>query len=233
MKPDISVIIPTFNEAASLKRTIETVKSLGKNIEIIVVDGESNDETRKVAEDCQVKVLQTERGRGNQLRAGAKISKGDVLWFLHADTIPSSGTVEQLQHALKDTRTVGGNFTIRFDGNSKAAIFLTWLYPFLRKIGLIYGDSAIFVRRETYQLIGGFKPLQLFEDLDLVYRLAKHGKLVNLSANVTTSSRRFENRSFWLTFVRWSIFQGLFWLGVNPNRLAKMYYPIRTPDKKD
>ncbi len=106
---------------------------------------------------------------------------------------------------------------------------MTWLYPNLRKIGLLYGDSAIFVRREIYQKIGGFKPLPLFEDLDFVRCLKRAGKIANLSAIVTTSSRRFENRSFILTFLRWTIFQCLYWLGVNPNRLAKRYYPIRHP----
>lgn len=233
MKPEVSVIIPTFNEAKSLKTTIEVVQNFGKNIEIIVVDGGSLDETRKIAENCRVKVLQAERGRGNQLRSGAACAQAGILWFLHADTIPDSQAVDEMKNALKDAEIVGGNFTIQFDGNSTAAEFLTWLYPLLRKIGLIYGDSAIFARRDVYQKTGGFKSLELFEDLDLANRLKRHGKLVNLPATVTTSSRRFENRSFWLTFARWSIFQGLYWIGVEPNFLAKMYYPIRTTNKKD
>ncbi len=92
---------------------------------------------------------------------------------------------------------------------------------------MLYGDSAIFVRSEIYQEIGGFKPMQLFEDLEFVNRLKKRGKLAHLSAKVTTSSRRFEKRSFIFTFAKWSLFQGLFWIGVNPDYLAKKYYPIR------
>ena len=227
MKPDVSVIIPTFNEVESIQRTIEAVKSLGDNLEIIVVDGGSIDQTRKIAESCGVLVLQAERGRGNQMHVGAKSANGNILWFLHADTIPENSTIEQMKTALLDTSIVGGNFEIRFDGDSKAAKFLTWLYPNLRKIGLLYGDSAIFVRKEIYHEIGGFKPLRLFEDLEFINRMKQEGRLANLSAKVTTSSRRFEGRSFLLTFARWSIFQGLFWLGVNPNYLAKKYYPIR------
>lgn len=227
MKPDVSVIIPAFNEAESIERTIEAVKNLDKNLEIIVVDGGSIDETQRIAESCGVLVLQAERGRGNQMHFGAKLAKSDILWFLHADTIPENSTIEQMKTALNDSEIIGGNFTICFDGEFKAAKFLTWLYPHLRKIGLIYGDSAIFVRREIYEKVGGFKPLHLFEDLEFINRLKREGKLANLSAKVTTSSRRFEKRSFFLTFLRWSLFQGLFWLGVNPNFLAKMYYPIR------
>ncbi len=229
MKPEVSVIIPTLNEAVSLKRTIDAIKSLDENVEIIVVDGGSQDETRLIAERCDVTVLDAERDRGNQMRVGANFARGGILWFLHADTIPSPETIGQLKNALKNADTVGGNFTICFDGNLRAAKFMTWLYPNLRKIGLLYGDSAIFVRRDIYQKIGGFKPLPLFEDLDFIRRLKRAGKIANLSAIVTTSSRRFENRSFLLTFLRWTIFQCLYWLGVSPNRLAKRYYPIRNP----
>lgn len=227
MKPEISVIIPAFNESRSIKKTVEAVQNLNKNLEIIVVDGESTDETVRIAKDCGVFVLQTERSRGNQMHVGAKSATGDILWFLHADTIPEISAISEMKKALTDSEMVGGNFEICFDGNSKAAKFLTRLYPKLRKIGLIYGDSAIFVRREIYEKTGGFKPLHLFEDLEFINRLKREGKLANLSAKVTTSSRRFEGRSFLLTFAKWSIFQGLFWLGVNPNFLAKMYYPIR------
>lgn len=227
MRFDVSVIIPTFNETETIAETIFAVKNLGSQIEIIVVDGRSSDDTVKIAENCGVRVLEAEKGRGFQLHVGAKAANADILWFLHADTIPSAETFEQLKTALETSETVGGNFTICFDGNSNPAKFITWLYPHLRKIGLIYGDSAIFVRREIYEKTGGFKPLSLFEDLEFINRLKKHGKIVNLSAQVITSSRRFENRSFLFTFAKWSIFQGLYWLGVNPNFLAKGYYPIR------
>ncbi len=83
---------------------------------------------------------------------------------------------------------------------------MTWLYPKLRRIGLVYGDSGIFVRREIYEGIGGFKPFPLSEDLDFVRRLRREGRFVNLSASVRTSSRRFERRSFLLMFSRWSFF---------------------------
>ncbi|HYE73961.1 MAG TPA: glycosyl transferase, partial [Blastocatellia bacterium] len=95
------------------------------------------------------------------------------------------------------------------------------------KIGLLYGDSAIFVRRKVYEKVGGFKPLPLFEDLDLVRRIRRDGRMAHLSAKVITSSRRFEGRSFTLTFIRWATLQMLYWLGVSPNRLVKLYSPVR------
>jgi hypothetical protein len=122
---------------------------------------------------------------------------------------------------------VGGNFEIVFDGKTRWARFLTWLYPQLRSIGLVYGDSAMFVRREIYKKIGGFRDLPLFEDVDLYKKLNRKGRFIHINLPVTTSSRRFENRSFVWTFTRWSAFQGLYWLGVPPRLLSKGYKAIR------
>ena len=108
------------------------------------------------------------------------------------------------------------------------ALMAQWLYPQLRKLGLCYGDSAFFVRRETYVETGGFCPLPLFEDVDLLKKLWSRGRFVHLPAIVTTSSRRFEGRSFILTFARWATFQALYWLGVNPRTLGRFYAPIRS-----
>lgn len=227
MNVALSIIIPTFNEAETIKRTLDRLKIFGENAEIIVVDGGSEDKTVSIAESFGVSVLHSSRGRGTQMHAGANAAKGNVLWFLHADTIPTSETVEQMIRALEDSKTIGGNFTVCFDGDRRAARFLTWLYPQLRKIGLFYGDSAIFVRRDVYEKVGGFKPFPIFEDLDLIRRIKREGRTVNLSAKVLTSSRRFEDKSFALTFARWSFLQVLYWLGTSPHTLAKLYLPHR------
>lgn len=227
MKIVVSIIIPTLNEADSIKPTLEALKFSGKDVEIIVVDGGSADETAAIAESYGVRVLRVGRGRGTQMHAGANAANGEILWFLHADTIAPILAVEQIKNALIDEKTVGGNFTICFDGEHRAARFLTWLYPQLGRIGLCYGDSAIFVRRTIYEKIGGFQPFPLFEDLEFVKRLKRVGRFVNLAEKVTTSSRRFENRSFILTFARWSILQIFYWLGISPFTLVKLYYPIR------
>ncbi|MGI8467122.1 MAG: TIGR04283 family arsenosugar biosynthesis glycosyltransferase [Pyrinomonadaceae bacterium] len=225
MKPEISIIIPTLNEEFSLRQTLDSLKVFGENIEIIVVDGGSDDATVSIAQNYNVKILRVPRGRGIQLQAGGNAASGEILWFLHADTIPAPDCVRQMKNALENPNAVGGNFTIRFDGERLAAKFLTWLYPNLRKLGLIYGDSAIFVRRDVYEKIGGFQPFPIFEDLDFIERLKKEGAVVTLPAAVETSSRRFENKSFILTFARWTILQVLYWLGVRPETLLKIYFP--------
>lgn len=224
MTPEISIIIPALNEEENLRETLESLQPFRRDAEIILVDGGSRDRTVLIAQEFSIKILHSAPGRGTQLKMGGAAARGNILWFVHADTRPAPDAVFQMEMALADTRAAGGNFTIRFDGERFAAKFLTWLYPQLNHLGLIYGDSAIFVRREVYEIIGGFKDYPIFEDLDFIERLRKAGKIVTLPSVVTTSSRRFEEKSFLLTFLRWVILQILYWLGVPPERLLKIYF---------
>jgi rSAM/selenodomain-associated transferase 2 len=225
----LSIIIPALNEARSIGATLDALATVACGAEMIVVDGGSADGTIEIARGRGVKLVSSGRGRGRQMHAGASAARGRALWFLHADTLPSKGCAAQIEDALRDPSVVAGNFDVHFDGQSRAARFLTWLYPRLRRIGLCYGDSAIFVRRETYEQIGGFRDFPIFEDLDLVRRLRKVGRVAHLRAKVETSSRRFEGRSFAFTFARWSLLQALYWLGVSPHTLARMYAHVRVP----
>ena len=225
--PALSVIIPALNEAHSIGLTLDAVSAAARGAEVIVVDGGSGDATVEIARGRGVRVIASARGRGAQMHAGACAARGRVLWFVHADTRPGSGCAEQILEALRDPSVVAGNFRVIFDGDSRAARFLTWFYPRLRRIGLCYGDSAIFVRCDVYERVGGFRAFPVFEDLDLVRRLREVGRVTHLTATVTTSSRRFEGRSFALTFARWSLLQVLYWLGVRPRTLGRLYAPAR------
>ncbi len=229
---EISVIIPTFNEELEIAKTLEALSRLISISEVIIVDGGSTDLTVKFAKNYgQVKNLKiiemSEANRGKQLHEGTKHAKGDIFWFVHADTRPQQGCGRQIKGVMKYSAVVGGNFEVIFSGNNKSAKFLTWLYPYLRSMGLCYGDSAFFIGREIYEKIGGFKPIGAFEDLDMFHRLQKKGRFYHLSQTVTTSSRRFENKSFILTFARWSLFQVAYWFKFPPEKLAKKYLPIR------
>ncbi len=229
---EISVIIPTFNEELSIGKTLDALSRLVNVDEIIIVDGGSTDKTLEVVgkykQQKKLKIVNfTEANRGKQLHEGTKHASGEIFWFLHADTRPVLGCARQIKALMRYDEIVGGNFEVVFDGNSRWARFLTKLYPQLRAIGLIYGDSAIFARRSTYEKIRGYKPLPLFEDVDFYKRLQKKGRFKHINLPVTTSSRRFENRSFFLTFTGWSIFQGLYWIGLPPRVLAKGYKVIR------
>ncbi len=150
-----------------------------------------------------------------------------MLWFLHADTLPPADAMELIEEALRDPAAAGGNSAVRFEGDSRPARFLTWLYPHGRKLGLCYGESAIFARRSAYEQSGGVQPVPLFEDLDLVRRLKRQGRFVHVPSAVVTSSRRFEGRSFAFTYAGWVLLQLLYWAGVPPRTLARLYAPIR------
>jgi len=227
-RPALSIIIPTLNEAQSIRATVEALAHVRGNIEVIVVDGGSGDLTTEIARQNGAKIIMSERGRGLQMHSGARVARGEVLLFLHADTTAPPDAAERIAEALaRDAGVAGGNFAIRFDGNGRAARFLTWLYPQLGKLGLCYGDSGIFVRASAYRQIGGFKSFPIFEDLDFVRRLRRCGSMVHLPVAVVTSSRRFEGHSFALTFARWSILQGLYWAGVHPRVLSQLYAPVR------
>lgn len=228
MSVKISIIIPTLNEATEIGRTLDALLNLAGSFEIIVADGGSTDETCELAMSRDATVIGTERGRGIQLHAGALAATGSVLWFLHADSIPPANAFAEIRRAFEDQSSLAGNFSLRFKGNGNAAGFMTWFYPQIRRLGLIYGDSGIFVRGDVYRRIGGFKPIPLFEDLDLVSRLKKEGKLIHLDAELVTSSRRFEGRPFMPVFLRWVIFQCLYWIGVSPYSLAKTYHPLHS-----
>jgi rSAM/selenodomain-associated transferase 2 len=226
--PTLSIIIPALNEAQSIGATLDSLSQLSDSVKVIVVDGGSDDDTREIASAHGATVMASERGRGLQMHRAACAAKDDVLWFLHADTIVPTDAVDLIVESLHDLQVVAGNFDVRFEGRAPAARFMTWLYPHLRRFGLSYGDSAIFVRREAYEQVGGFKPFPIFEDLDLLRELRKLGRIAHLRAIVITSSRRFEGRSFVFTFARWMVMQALYLLGMHPRTLGRFYAPVRS-----
>ena len=222
-KPSLSIIIPALNEGDNIGPTLDSVTKSGTDIEVLLVDGGSIDHTTEVARAYGARVITSERGRGAQMHRGACEAQGTVLWFVHADTRVSPGAGDLIMATMQDEHIVGGNFEVRFGGERGAARFMTWLYPQLRRLGLCYGDSAIFVRRNAYFKMGGFKSFPIFEDLDLLRELRKMGNFVHLPSTVVTSARRFERRSFAVTFTRWAALQCLYWMGVSPKRLGRLY----------
>lgn len=230
--PTLSVVIPALNEAASIEQTLAALRRVPGIFEVIVVDGQSRDDALDRAARLGARVLTAPRGRGAQMHAGAQAAGGEVLWFLHADTLPPPDAAGRIADALIDPAVAAGNFEIRFAGEFAAARFLTRLYHHLALLGLRYGDSGYFVRREAYAAVGGFRPHPIFEDLDLMRRLRRRGLFVRVPATVVTSSRRFEGRSFAVVFARWTILQTLYWLGVPPVWLGKLYRHVRLPGRR-
>ena len=223
----VSIIIPTLNEAARIGMLIESLRALTGDKEILVVDGASEDGTAAIAGSLGVRVIPCERGRGQQLSTGARAAAGSVLWFVHADSQPAAESLQAIAAALRDPGTIAGSFVLVFAGDSPAARRMNWIYAKLRRLGLSYGDAGIFVRRTAYESVSGFRPYGLFEDLDLIGRLRPLGHFVHLDCPLITSSRRFAGTRFGRVWAQWMALQGLYWLGVSPDRLSRWYRPVR------
>jgi rSAM/selenodomain-associated transferase 2 len=221
----ISTIIPTLNEERSLPSLLDTLQRETSDHEVIVVDGGSEDRTVEIARAAAVRVVLATPGRGNQLCAGAGVSRGGVLFFLHADSVLPAGALTAIEEALASKpRVVGGNFRVLFDGDTGFSRWLTRVYARVRLFGLYYGDSGIFVRRHAYDALGGFRPIPVMEDLDFVRRLERFGETCRIEdPPLVTSSRRFLGRHPVEIVYGWVKLHALYWLGVSPGRLAEIY----------
>lgn len=222
----ISVIIPTLNEEKTVSKTLNAVSRLINVDEIVVVDGGSTDSTCRVvesyAETKPLKLIKTDlKNRASQMNEGAKYAAHEIFWFIHADTRPIQGSGKQIKFYARYDEIVGGNFATTFEGANRWAKFLTWFYSQFHAATLLYGDSAIFVRRDVFEKLKGFRRLNIFEDVDFYRRLEKQGRCVYVDLPVSVMAERFENRSFFGTFLKWTILQFFYWLGVPPRYLAK------------
>lgn len=218
----ISVIIPALNEERYLE---DTLKSIGQGVEIIIVDGGSSDATIEIAMRFTEKIILSEKGRGAQMDRGAREAAGSLLLFLHADTRLPHGWKGRVEDILKDAKVIGGGFKLKIDSR-KFSLRLIEVIANLRSkhLGLIYGDQAIFVRKNDFLAVGGFLGLPLMEDVDLVKRLKKKGRMVLLNAHISTSSRKWDKSGFLRTTLRNWIFLILYYIGVSPERLYRRYY---------
>lgn len=225
---NLSVIIPTFNEELTINKTLDALSRLVNVDEIIVVDGGSSDATVELVQTHrQLKKIHLvkfhEANRGKQFHEGTRYANGDIYWFLPADTRPVQGCGRQIKQFMRYEEVVGGNFRVNFEGDNRLAKFFTKLYPHLRSFSLVSGDSAIFVRADVYKRIGGFKQVPILEDVDLIRRLSKIGRFVNIELTVSVSAQRFKDRSFYRTVFGWAGLQSLYWIGVPPRYIAKLY----------
>jgi len=222
----ISVIIPTFNEARQLPASLAAIQMNQNAYEVIMVDAGSFDATIDVARAHGARVVSSDvRQRASQMNLGAQSAEGDVFLFLHADTrLPQNG-LEEIEYAMAKERVVGGGFARRYDSPSwflRGTCMLAGLRT--RLTGWFLGDQAIFVRREVFEILGGFRDLNLFEDLDFSRRMRCAGRVVTLRPPVISSARRFSLcRPWWTTWsdlrMTWRYLRG-----IDPNQLAADYY---------
>lgn len=196
----VSAIIPTRNEEKNLAATVESLRNPLVS-EIIVVDGGSDDRTPELARELGCRVVgPVAGGRAAQMNRGAAESQGRVLLFLHADTLVPALSLKRMCIAMgSEDSFVGGGFTRRFDTRSPLLALTTRLAGLRsRMFGIFLGDQGIFVRRDAFDLLGGFdEQMGPGEDIDLCVRMRRLGRTVTISPPVLTSARRFEEKGPW------------------------------------
>lgn len=213
-------MIPTLDEAASVVRSIESVTVPG--VEVIVVDGGSQDQTCRLARDAGARVLVSPRGRARQLWLGCQESSGSIVLFLHADTDLESGWDEAVREALSDPVCAGGAFLFRFaERGSRERMIERGVALRVALFQLPYGDQAVFIRRRVLEKMGGIPIVPMMEDLDLVRAIKQAGRLQMLTLRATTSSRRYVSRGALRTVLQHQIALLGWWLSWDRSRLAK------------
>ena len=219
----VSVIVPVLNEADRVKACLHRLRRDFPTCELIVVDGGSSDGSAELARPL-ARVIAAPPGRGRQLDTGAQAATGDVLWFQHVDTVVEASAYGQLLTALGDARVVGGGLTLAFDRSSVGLAFVAWSSNLrARRLGWVFGDQAMFVRRSAFDAAGGFGDLPLMEDLELSRRLRRCGRLVVLPATSTASTRRFDAHGTWRMVAFMQYLKVLHLAGVDPHELSRRY----------
>ncbi len=196
-RPFVTVIVPTWNEAGMLPACVKSIGGEVDSVEIVVVDAGSDDGTPEIASALGLAVLYSpRRQRAAQLNLGAQHARGEVLLFLHADTLLPCGWRQALEAGLRsDPRIVGGAFSRRFDGSSAWLAATCWLADWRgRWFGQFFGDQAMFVRADKFRALGGFRALDRCEDFDFSLRLRRVGRTCLLKPPVVSSARRFDSR---------------------------------------
>ena len=219
----ISIIIPVLNEAAIVKTTLEKL-IVDPNIEIIVVDGGSKDNTPGIARQLGVKTIGVSGGRAAQMNAGAKIANSNILLFLHADTRLPHNFIELILATLKQPRAIAGAFDLAIDGKDKSLRWVERLVEWRSHwFSLPYGDQAIFMTKATFVNHGGFPQMPIMEDFALIQKLKKQGEIAIAPGKVVTSARRWQKLGVWqTTLINQLVIIG-YYLGISPTKLRDFY----------
>ena len=220
----LSVIVPTVNEAALIAGFLAHLRERIPGAEIIVVDGGSNDQTAALATPRADRVLQSPRGRARQMNAGAAAASGEILWFLHADSLVPADALGRLAQSLVNPEMVGGCFRLRFPRRR-------WVYRISDSLGnvavdlfrIALGDHGIFCRRATFARVGGYPDVPLMEDAEFYRRLRRAGRVRQLPAYIVSSPRRYEQHGPVRTTVFYLVILTLYLAGVRPETLLTVY----------
>ena len=221
----ISVIVPALNEAAAIADMLVPLqRARAAGHEVIVVDGGSTDTTIEHAQPLADRVITSPAGRARQMNAGAAVASGDILWFLHADTLAPGDATDALCAALADGKRCWGRFDVRLSGSR-------WPFRIIERAmnlrscltQIATGDQGIFVTRVAFDAIGGFADIPLMEDIALSKRLRRRSAPACLTARLVTSSRRWEQNGILRTVLLMWRLRLAYFLGANPATLAARY----------
>ena len=222
-KKRISIIIPTLNDAAVIARTIAALPKSEK-LEILVVDGGSSDDTAEIARKHGAGVLSCAPSKAKQMNAGAEAARGDVLLFLHADTLLPEKFENKVLRAADRQGFCAGAFSLGIDSRDRGLRFIEWVANRrARLFKLPYGDQALFVSRDLFISIGGFADYPIMEDFDLVRRLKNIGHITILPDTVKTSPRRWQNLGVLRAWILNQMIIVAYFMGIPPRRLAVWY----------
>ena len=222
-----SIIIPVLNEAKNIEDTLVVIKDYveSSDLEIIVVDGGSTDNTVSIAQELDVMVIASPiQGRANQMNVGAAVATGNILLFLHADTKLPQNYDQLIKNTLSQPNVIAGAFELAIDNQRKSLRLVEALVKMRSHLlALPYGDQALFMKRSTFNNVGGFPNLAIMEDFALVKQLKRHGKIAIAPAAVTTSSRRWDKLGVWRTTLINQLMIIGYYLGISPNKLRELY----------
>jgi rSAM/selenodomain-associated transferase 2 len=224
----LSIVIPALDAAADLPATLAALdegRAAGLIEEVIVTDGGSGDATARIAEEAGARVVAAPKGRGTQLMAGGWQASSDWLLFLHADSRLGPGwsvTVREFMEASENA-VRAGFFRLAFDEDGPAARRVARLANWrARRLGLPYGDQGLLIGRDFHDILGGFRPLVLMEDVDMVRRIGRR-RLVQLDVEITTSATRYREGGWWAVPARNLCLLSAYLLGARPETLARLY----------
>ncbi len=219
----ISIIIPVLNEVSTIAQTISTAQ-IGKDIEIIVVDGGSNDGTTELVKSLDIKLIYSLAGRSIQMNCGAKAATGNILLFLHGDTFLPLNFDQLLREILAKPKIIAGAFELAIRGRKRSLRIVEKMVNWRsRYLQMPYGDQGIFLPAKIFQEIGGFPEIPIMEDFELIRKLRKRGTIGIVSKPVLTSGRRWQKLGIFKTTLINQVVIIAYLLGVSPKRLAQWY----------
>jgi rSAM/selenodomain-associated transferase 2 len=224
----LSTIVPMLNEEVAIASALRALCAGAPDGEIIVVDGGSVDRSRDIAQPLCDLLIEAPRGRAVQMNAGAARAIGDVLAFVHADTIVPRTFAADIEAALADARVSGGRFDLRLDDSHPLCVLIGALISLRSRLSrTATGDQAMFVRRAIFDSLGGFPDIPICEDLEFARRLKHAGRIACLRSRVVTSARRWRKTGIIRTTVRMWMIRAAYLLGVPPSKLSRSYDDVR------